>query len=93
MNCTTTLPLTISIGGSETEVDAEIAYRYTPPCRGSFERGGRQIEPDAGTEIKVVAVWMKVGATKVDISGLLSGEHRAALEDEIATEHEEPAHV
>lgn len=91
--CTTTRPLTIGLGDGETDVNVEIAYRYTPPCRGSFERGGRQVEPDAGCEIDVVAVWMKVGATKVDISGLLSGEHRAEIEDDIANEHKEPAHV
>ena len=86
--CTTTRPLSLGLGDGETEIDVEIAYRHTPACRGSFERGGRQIEPDAGAEVSLVAVWMKVGAVKVDISGLISGQHRAEIEDEIANEHE-----
>ena len=86
--CTTARPMTIGICDGETDVNVEITYRYTPPCRGSFERGGRQIEPDAGAEVSLVAVWMKVGAVKVDISGLISGQHRAEIEDEIANEHE-----
>lgn len=85
----TTRTLTLGMSGHETEVAVDVSYTYSQPRKGSVERGtGLPLEPDSAAEVELHSVLLKKGNTLLDISSMLSGEHVATIEQEIADEIE-----
>ena len=78
-NLTTLIPVTLTVCGCKTEVEATVTYNHLPAERGYREPGGGQIDPDYPESIEIQSLKYK----DCDLTALLTDAIEEAIQDEV----------
>ena len=72
----------LELAGDGCEYPVTVDYDYDPPCRGSFERGGLQLEPDDPGGITINGCTLDADGREIT----LTSEQEKSIESDIYDE-------